>query len=411
MSQQPFYLARQPILDRNGKLYAYELLFRASQQNGALISDDVAATSAVIHYAFSELGVQHVLGQHKGFINLSREMLLSDLVTLLPKEQVVLELLETIEVDDVIVIRCQELKKAGYTLAMDDVVSIGPRMKDVLPWIDIIKLDLLAMTEADLPKVVKQLKPLHVQLLAEKVDNQQQFEHCQKLGFHLYQGYYFAKPTMLQGKRANPSQVALLNLLGMVLGDAETEDIEQVFKRQPDLTLSLMRLVNSVGSGIGRRIESMHQAIVVLGRQQLKRWLQILIFSVSSTSDDQEPSPLMQLASTRGKQMELLAEQLRWSRNEQDQAFTVGMLSLLDALFQQPLQALLEPLNLSDAVTEALLQRTGRYGQLLDLVECSEQPERTPDLNPWSELTLDSLSHTQLTALDWVMQLSKTTGG
>lgn len=410
MSQHPFYLARQPILDRNGKLYAYELLFRASQQNGALISDDVAATSAVIHYAFSELGVQHVLGQHKGFINLSREMLLSDLVTLLPKEQMVLELLETIEVDNDIIARCQELKKAGYTLAMDDVTSIGPRMKDVLPWIDIIKLDLLGMTEADLQKVVKQLKPLPLQLLAEKVDNQPQFELCKKLGFHLYQGYHFAKPTMLQGKRANPSQVALLNLLGMVLSDAETDEIEQVFKRQPDLTLSLMRLVNSVGSGIGRRIESMHQAIVVLGRQQLKRWLQILIFSVSGSNTDHEPSPLMQLASTRGKQMELLAERLGWPRNEQDQAFTVGMLSLLDALLQQPLAELLEPLNLSEPVVEALLQRAGRYGQLLALVECGEQPERAPELSNWPTLDLDALSHAQLTALDWVMQLSKTTG-
>ncbi len=386
---------------------AYELLFRSSQHNGAIIDDDVGATSSVIHYAFSELGIQHVLGNYQGFINLSKDLLLSDLIELLPKTQVVLELLETITIDEQIIQRCADLKAKGFTLALDDVIGMDAQIESILPYIDIVKLDVLAMSVPDLQKTVRALMRWPVKLLAEKIDNEEQHALCMKLGFDLFQGYYFAKPTMLEGKRTDTSKIALLSLLGLVIRDADIAEIEQIFKRNPNLAVNLMKLVNSVGSGVGRQIDSLNQALVVLGRQHLKRWLQILMFAVKDTGDMKEDNPLMLLAIVRGKQMELLSAKLGFTLEEQDKAFMVGIFSLLDALFNQPLHDVITPLNLGETMNAALLERKGKLGQLLQLMENTEQKTEVIDFSAWPQLTADDLLTAELSALDWANQLSK----
>lgn len=402
------FLGRQPILDRHQNIVAYELLFRAGQTSGANVLDDMHATAHVITRAFTELGISAVLGKHKGFINVHGELLLSDMLELLPKDKVVIELLETIAVTPQIVERCRELKAMGFTLALDDYTSEDPQFEALFDLVDVIKLDYPLVNKQHLPEIVSKLKRRPVKLLAEKIDDHEQAELCMELGFDLFQGYYYAKPVILTGKRADPSKLALLRLLGLVLSDADTKEIEQVFKHDPSLSYKLLQLVNSVALGLPQKIDSLRQAIVILGQRQLQRWLQLLLFVPNSGQTD---NPLLQLAATRGKLMELLgAAQAPQDRNYQDRAFIAGILSLLDTLLGMPMAEITEQINLAPDVRLALLERQGMLGDLLALTEKTERGDfdGAGELLESSGLKVGDLLQAQVAAMNWANDLART---
>ena len=409
MATQDVFLGRQPILDRDQRIVAYELLFRSANTASASVSDDMQATASVIHHAFSEMGVQTVLGTQLGFINVSADMLLSDLVELLPREQVVLELLETIIVTEAVVERCRALKLLGFALALDDFVYDDTYLP-LLTLVDIVKVDLLLHTQDELRAAVSQLKQWPVKLLAEKVDSAEQAAYCQALGFDLFQGYYFARPSVLSARRADPAQMALTRLLGLVLRDADTQQIEQVFKQHPSLTYNLMRLVNSVASGVRHSIASVSQAIMVLGRKQLQRWLQLLLFTLQAGAP--YPSPLLLLAATRGRMMELLAGKQQCSADYCDEAFMAGILSLIDILIDRPLADIVGELGLGERLAAALLLREGEMGVLLQLVESVEHPDLSRTLALLAQcggLSLSDLTMAEIEAMCWANQIAEAT--
>jgi len=363
------YLGRQPILDRTGELVAYELLFRSGTANHAAFTDATEATATVLNHVMNEFGLESVLGRHRGFVNLDAGMIMSDMIELLPKTKVVLEVLETVEITPAVIERCERLARLGFTLALDDVASVPPEYMELMHHIAIVKVDLKQLDDAGLERLVKTLRVWPAKLLAEKVDDRAQFERCLALGFELFQGYFFAKPEILRGKRLSPSETALLRLLGLVLSDAETPEIERVLKHEPMLTVNLLRLTNSVASGVRTRITSLNGALIALGRRQLQRWLQLLLYS--SGGHGATPTPLMLLAATRGKVMEIIARE--WHDRElEDRAFMTGIMSLIDALLALPLAELLAPLPVAPEVKEAVLERKGRLGALLDLAEAME---------------------------------------
>jgi EAL and modified HD-GYP domain-containing signal transduction protein len=409
METRDIFLGRQPILDRDQRVVAYELLFRSANTASASISDDMQATASVMHHAFSEMGVQTVLGTQLGFINVSADMLLSDLVELLPREQVVLELLETIVVTEAVIERCRALKLLGFTLALDDFVYDDTYLP-LLALVDIVKVDLLLHTQDELRTAVSQLKQWPVKLLAEKVDSAEQAAFCQALGFDLFQGYYFARPSVLSARRADPAQVALTQLLGMVLRDAETQQVEQVFKQHPSLTYNLMRLVNSVASGARHSIVSVSQAIMVLGRKQLQRWLQLLLFTLQAGAP--YPSPLLLLAATRGRMMELLAGKQQCSAEYCDEGFMAGILSLIDVLIDRPLADIVGELGLGERLAAALLRREGEMGALLQLVESVEHHDLSRTLSLLAQcggLSLSDLTMAEIEAMCWANQVAEAT--
>jgi EAL and modified HD-GYP domain-containing signal transduction protein len=196
---------------------------------------------------------------------------------------------------------------------------------------------------------------------------------CRTLGFDLFHAYFFAHPTLLEGRKADPSKRYLMRLLEQTLDDSDNSAIEQTFKQSPELSYKLMRLVNSVGVGGGAPIQSLHHALAILGRRQLQRWLQILLFGHQSTGPF--PSALLQLAAARGKLMELLAEQRSNDQRRQDRAFMAGILSLLDTLLEMPMADVIVQLRLPDDVREALLRRSGPLGHLLEVVEALERTD------------------------------------
>ena len=364
------FLGRQPILDRNQQLVAYELLFRSGATvNAATVSDGVQATATVIANAFFELSVGDALGPYKGFINVDEAFLLSDTIELLPKDCVVLEILETVKVTPEIVERCKALRRLGFTLALDDVIEINDEILALLNLVEIVKIDLPPLTDQQIESLVKNLKQHHgIKILAEKIDNREQMERCLELGFDLFQGYYFAKPTIIAGKKLNPSELTVMKLLGLLLEDAETHDLEKAFKHEPGLTINLLRLTNSVAMGLSTHVTSLSHAIAVLGRRQLQRWLQLLMFS---TKGNQAVSPLLQLAASRGRLIELLADKVRAHDKEfADRAFMTGIMSLMPALLGLPMIEIVASLGLASEVKLALEEeRGGLLGQLLKLTE------------------------------------------
>lgn len=368
MSENNLFLGRQPILDRQGNLVAFELLFRSSQANGAQIQDDLLATATVINHAFSELGAEAVLGHFTGYINLSAPLLMSEVIELLPKERVVLEVLETVEINDALVARLRELRAAGFRLALDDFAGGTERYAPILDFIDVVKVEIPGHTDEALAETTAQLRQWPVRLLAEKVDTREQVDRCLALGYELFQGYYFAKPTVLEGKRLSHTESAIMQLVGLVISDADTTEIEKIFKQNPDLTINLLRLVNSVSMGAKARINSLKEAIAVLGRSQLQRWLQLLMFATTASPDAQFPSPLLMLAATRGKLMELLSA-ATGSPRQADEAFLVGIMSLVSALLGRPIEEILASLAVPEKVSAAVLRREGRLGDLLNLAE------------------------------------------
>lgn len=403
----PFFLARQPILDRQQRIVAYELLFRSGKEQAAHVVDDRQATAAVISHAFAELGIDAVLGAQTAYINFDAEALLSDVAEVLPPERTVIELLETVRIEPVIVERCRALRAQGFRFALDDVVRLDADHTPLLPFVDVIKVDVLATPPERLAALAAELRGTGARLLAEKVDSREQADRCLELGFDLFQGYFFARPALLSGRAPDPSRQLLLTMLQQVLGETDYEEIQQSFKQAPDLSYKLMRLVNSVGMGLSHPIESLSHALVVLGRRQLQRWLQVLLFAHHGTGSG--ASPLLTLASTRGKLMELLAARGGRGSSFEDQAFMTGILSLLDTLLDTPMDELLARINVLEEVRAALLDRAGALGHLLEVVEALERddPERVRALLDDDDLcTTGTLPRLQIEAMRWADEVA-----
>ena len=403
------FLGRQPILDHEQQVVAYELLFRNGSRNFAEITDGFQATATVIANAFSELGVEAALGNCRGFINVDEAFLFSDMLELLPRHAVVLEILETVQPTPAVIERCIALKAAGFTLALDDVIQLEPEFAELLALVEIIKVDIQPLTRVQLMQLVMKLKPLGKQLLAEKVDSREQMEQCRKLGFTLFQGYYFAKPTIIAGKKLDHSQLSLMKLMGLLLSDADSTELETALKPEPGLTVNLLRMTNSVGAGSTEKITSLRHAITVLGRRQLQRWLQLLVFA--SGSQNGTVNPLLLMAATRGRLMELLAGELRpGDAALADQAFMAGIMSLMPALVGLPIEEIVAPLGLTGIVRDALCDGSGPLGELLrisensesgDLEQLAENLARLPGLSP------KALNRSQTQALQWANSIGQ----
>lgn len=378
---QEVFLGRQPILDRNQQLFAYELLFRsgsAESGNFASFVDGNQATATVITNAFTEFSMADALGPYQGFIKVDHGLLFSDLIYALPTHSVVLEILETVAPTDEMLARCQLLRSEGFVLAIRERPESLDQSRPLLKLAEVIKVDISRVDPTRLKQLSTNLKPLEKTILAEKVESNEQMLLCHGLGFDLFQGYYFAHPTVIKGKSLHTSELSLLRLLGLLSQDADNAEIEIVFKQEPMLTFNLLRLTNSVGAGMGTKITSLRHAITLLGRRQLLRWLQLLLYSGIS-GERQAVNPLLQLAATRGRLMELLVERTpRAKAGGQeliDQAYMVGILSLMPTLVGHNMSDILKQLPVAQPVLDALGSRSGTLGDLLGLVESLEEDD------------------------------------
>jgi EAL and modified HD-GYP domain-containing signal transduction protein len=399
-----FYLGRQPVIDRQQALFGYELLFRNTVNGPADIGSGLAATAAVIAHT-AQLGLDKVLGDAFGFINVDADVLASDIYAFLPRDRVILELVGTVQATDTVLARMAQLANHGFRFCAAGIAADTPNVQRLLPLVDFVKLDLNDMPLATLARVAPLWRSAGKKLIAEKVETREEYASCLELGFDYFQGYHFAKPAVIGGRKLSPSQMAVLDLMNMVTSDAENIVIERAVKKDPSLALNLLRLVNTPAAGARKRIDSIGQALLLLGRRQLQRWLQILLYADPSARGH-TMSPLLMLATTRGRLMELLAQRLRpGQRNLADIAFTVGIMSLMDVLFEVRMDDLMEQIPMIDEVSDALLHRTGFFGELLRLAESIERMddaavEVTPCLETLA-ITSDDLLELEVAAFEW----------
>lgn len=395
------FLARQPIFDRRDRLVGYELLYRnAPEVNRAEGADPDHMSSDVIVQAFLGIGIERLTGGVPGFVNCTREMLVDGTFRLLPRESVVIELLESVEADEEVVDACVRIVESGYRLALDDFVA-GPGTEPLLRVAEIVKIDVLSRSSAETAELVAMMRGLGVRMLAERVETEEMRRRCEELGFDLFQGYFFARPEILANREVPVEQAGIIRLMNRLRDERATDgELAEEFRVDPSLSYRLLRIVNAAALG-GRGVRSIPHAIQLVGREALHRWLSLLLVSSLSTGSDLSVE-LVHLAVQRARLCELLGE-WRGRTEEEEPLFLVGLFSMLDALLRVPVERIVESVDLAPDVRDALLHRGGPYAPALELVEAYERGawDRVPALAATVGVSALDLPDLYVRALQW----------
>jgi len=402
MEDQAF-IGRQPIVDISQQIIGYELFFRHSADaQSTVFGDDLKDCSRVLMNTLGDMDVQWLLGNNLAFININEVMLKSELLELLPPQRTVLEILRSVVPTKAVIARCQELRSQGFKIALDN-PQITDSSTPLLQCADYIKIDIQSVDPSHLENIFIQFNALFVKIIAEKVETATQFEACKEIGFQFYQGFYFARPETFTAKVFNVSFNSVLNILNLLIQDADSKVIEAGFKRDATLFFKLLRYINSVGFGLSCEIQSINHALTILGGKQLYRWLTLLIVAAEESST---AHLLMKTSVTRGRLSELLGESY-FEKKDCDNLFIVGFFSLLDMILKMPMDEVLEKIQLPDSVVEALLTREGIYGPFLQLTEACEDANspRIHELTELLQFDADKVNECYISALAWTESL------
>ncbi|MCC6588546.1 MAG: HDOD domain-containing protein [Bryobacterales bacterium] len=313
--------------------------------------DGTAATSEVIATALLTIGFDELVGPHTAFINFNRELLLSDRATILPPQRTVIEVLEDSAVDDALIESCCNLRKMGYLIAIDDYIG-DPRFDPLIPYTDIIKIDLRGVGIADQHRLVTRLRAQNVKLLAEKVETPEEFHVCSALGFDYFQGYFFARPVTITRRELPANKIAALRVLREAnRRDIDLAQLEAVLRQDPSLCYKLLRYVNSAAFGFSRTIDSIKSALILIGDIRIRQWVSL---AVMRSLGDNKPQELVTHILTRARFCESIAL-LSPLASRSSEFFLMGMFSLFDALVDRPLAEILAELHVSNDVRASLL--------------------------------------------------------
>ncbi len=400
MGQVSPLFARQPIFDKNLDVMGYELLFRSSQQNAASFLDGDQASSHVMLYAFGEHRIQDIIGDKKAFINFTRNLLMME--PPLPPTQLVIEILENIECDEHILQSIKNLRKAGYAFALDDFV-VTQDTQQLLRHTQIVKIDVLSTTPEQVADMVKKLKKHHIKLIAEKIETHEMMQTCIKQGFDWFQGYFLSKPQIIQGVKVNGGTQALLQLLAcLTAADVDVGAITQAIASDPRLSYKILKMVNASSNGLNRKITSINQAVMLMGIEKVRNWASLLLLA----SNEDKPQELCLLSSTRAKLCESLGNHLG-DKKFGEACFTLGLLSSFDAFLDMPMDKVINQLNLSDDMANALLENKGRLGHILGMVLELERGNwgKITTVMKHYKLSEDALANWYMEALHWANQL------
>lgn len=382
---QNVFVGRQPIFDKNLDVYGYELLYRSADQannSSGMIDGDQATTQTIIN-TFVEIGLENLVGDKFAAINLTEKYFLQENIIPFTPKQVILEVLEDIDVTPELIQAVQRLVDAGYIIALDDYIY-NPAHAPLIDLAKIIKIDLTALNKEELAKHALELKKYNVQLLAEKIETAEEYEYCRDLGFEYFQGYFFSKPQVVQGKGLPANRLTVLNLLSVVNDpNADNEDLADAINADVATSYKLLRMLNSPAFGLQRKVDSIQQGVMLLGRRKLASWASMLAMS----NLDDRPIEILRIAMVRAKMCEILAEKSNAPNHET--YFTVGLFSALDLLLQRPLEELLGPLPLPEEVVAALMQRQGQLGKALRCVLAYE-------FSDWDDVRYDRLKNNEI---------------
>lgn len=394
--ESPIHPARQPLLDADGLLCGFELILRDEDTAGAAAGDggdgggtpdtdqpeaqtqaqaraQAEAAAARILGALGASGVHTALGGHRGYLNASRALLLSDALQRISPERFWLELPPDIDADPTLIARLVVLHAKRYRFVLDDVTQPDATFAKLLPYAQAVKIDIHRVAPELLPKLAGVLKSAGKLLIGLNVDSQATFERAKELGFDLFQGYFFARGQKQTARRMSAPRHALLNLLRLLSADPTVTQLEAELKLNPVLVMHLMRLANSGEASIGRKVVTLRDAITATGTNRIARWTQLLLYA-DGRKIRLEDDPLVQLAATRARFMELASARLaQANRKVIDGAFLTGVFSLVDAVFGDSLEHTLDALMLATHIRAAILHRQGPLGALLGAIEALER--------------------------------------
>ncbi|WP_198245020.1 EAL and HDOD domain-containing protein [methane-oxidizing endosymbiont of Gigantopelta aegis] len=393
---QEILIGRQQILDHNLDIFAYEILFRGRNFDISNPDDAHLATNQVISDTLLEIGLNNLVGSAKAFVNFTEQNLLDKTPLHLPKDRVVIEVLEGINITPELVSTLKEFSNKGYTLALDDFI-LTPEWLPLLEFADIIKLDIMQMPMKKTLALIEQLKPYQLTLLAEKVETHEEFQILQQAGCSLFQGFFFKKPETIQGKRKEVNQTGVMNLLAKVnQPDVSFNEISHIINHCPSLAYKLLHYINSSFFAVPRRVESISHAVSLLGLNQLKQWINILTLS----SMTEKPLVVIQSLMVRAKICELLAPHFS---EKAETLFMIGMFSGLDSLMDAPLDEIIAQLPLEKNISDAILHHSGTAGQVLALVLDYEKWENS--LTEVQSSLPPNMSQLYLQSIEWTNQL------
>jgi EAL and modified HD-GYP domain-containing signal transduction protein len=403
-SREGAYVARQPILDAAGQVFGYELLYRAGADATSCQDPHDLAAARVLNDAVLTLGLDTLTGGRRAFINVTRHMLLNDLATVLSPETVVIEVLETVGFDEQVVAAVKGLKDRGYSIALDD-FSFATGAAVLLPYARYVKVDVLATQGEERRKIEKAIKP-GTKLLAEKVETAESFEESRKLGYQLFQGYYFCRPTTFSGGALSARRLAYARLLAALnKTNVSVNSIEDLIKHDASLTYRVLRCINSAAFGIRREIQSIRQALVLLGLDQVRKWASVWALAGLNGGASSE---LVTIAILRARSCELVAGKMKGA-DDASEYFLLGLCSLLEAMLGQPMGTAVAELPLSENIREALLGETNDARHVLDAVIAHERGEWDEAASIANRLAVapDVLPHAYADALKWARELSQ----
>ncbi len=365
-------VARQAIFDRKRQLYAYELLYRSHLSHTEFDGTEATlATERVISNALLSIGLEKLLCGKKAFLNFDHRLLKDGMHLTLPRETVVVEILESVDPTPDLIALCQSIHAQGYSIALDDFVSL-PGMEPLTNIAELIKVDFRTTTKAEQERLLRTYQPRGILMLAEKVETHAEFEWALEAGYDLFQGYFFARPVLVSERQIPPVQAVCLRLLRETQrNDCDFQHLEILIRSDVSLAFKLLRYVNSALFGRRKNTSSIGQALVILGEDGIRRWAALATLPILAAG---KPDELVTLSIVRARFCERLA-QIGGKVYESD-AFIMGMFSLLDALIDCPLEQALHSIDLDVSIGNALLGTAPEKDVLASIYQLAQHYEQ-----------------------------------
>jgi c-di-GMP-related signal transduction protein len=359
------FVARQPILTQDEKVFGYELLFRDGVESYFCAKDPEAASRSTLDTSLL-MGLDVLCDGRRAFINCTREMLLKDYITLLPSSHAVVEILESVEPDELVMAACQRLKEAGYMIALDDFTADDPRMP-LTDFADILKIDMRNTTPEQRAALVKRHGPWRCRMLAEKVETREEFLQAKKAGFLYFQGYFFRRPETLKAHEIAGNRLNYVRMLQVVSKpELEPREIENAIKSEASLCYRLLRYMNSAAFGFANEIHSVRHALSILGEREVRRWVRLV---VTLAAGQNRSSELVSSALVRARFCELLSPKVQHGDSD---LFLLGLLSLMDSILEISMNDVLESVPIDQETKDVLLGRGTRLRPLYQLMLAQE---------------------------------------
>ena len=390
------FVARQPIFTADKKIFGYELLFRLGLDNVFPDIDGTTATSGVLANTFFSLGLNEILAGKPGLINFTRDLIVKQTPLLFPKDHIIIEILEDIEPEPKVIRAMRAFKQQGYRVALDDFIY-APKFEGMIDLCDLIKFDLLETPLDTLPPVLETLEDRPITLLAEKVETYDEFNQAKKMGFTLFQGYFFSRPEIMSGKELSANQITNLKLISETgKSDPDLTTIEDLIKKDISLSFKLLKFINSAYFNRKVPIDTIRDAISFMGVTELKKFINVVVVANLSPG---KPNELVRLSVIRARMCEQCGTVLK-SPFTSDALFTLGLFSAMDAILDMEMEVILTGIALSGRIKDALLGRDKFFKQLLDLLVSFEhgdwehqrfQSEDSPLIRKLPQFYLDAV--------------------